>query len=92
MVLVLWKKTEMVPPYIFLYKTDGFSHQQHVTAVFFFLGFNKKKIVGWLNHHHLAEWPKRKKTKKKKKKEVLALGIGVAKPLLGQMGVAKSEK
>jgi len=75
MVLVLWKKTEMVPPYIFLYKTDGFSHQQHVTAVFFFLGFNKKKIVGWLNHHNLAlgvalgvaEWPKRKKTKKKKK-------------------------
>jgi hypothetical protein len=35
---------------------------------------------------------KAKKNQKKKKKEVLALGIGVAKPLLGQMGVAKSEK
>jgi hypothetical protein len=32
------------------------------------------------------------KNQKKKKRVVLALGIGVAKPLLGQMGVAKSEK
>jgi hypothetical protein len=35
---------------------------------------------------------KAKKKTKKKKEKVLALGGGMAEPLPGQMGVAKSEK
>jgi len=30
---VLWEKTEMVPPSIFLSKTNEFTHQQHVAPL-----------------------------------------------------------